>query len=74
MPEVWIYRPIPQELDLYWLEGENYLRQEQSRYFPRIDVKGILPEWLMRAREQDAMTVEMEFCRWLRQHLDQMRS
>ncbi len=69
IPEVWIYRPCQHQLDLYWLMEEKYVLQEQSLHFPMLDIKKIIPEWLDRARQQDPMTLEVEFRQWLGQHL-----
>ncbi len=67
IPEVWIYRPTRQRLEIYGLEQGGYVQKERSRYFPTIDVKQVIPEWLERARQQDPMGVEKQFRQWIRQ-------
>lgn len=67
IPEVWIYRPDRQQLDVYWLENGTYVLRDRSRVFPRIDIRTVIPEWLERSRNQDPITTGIEFRRWIRQ-------
>lgn len=69
IPEVWIYRPARQQLDVYCLEKGDYAVQEQSRSFSRIDIRTVIPEWVERARNRDPITMGVEFRRWVQQQL-----
>ncbi len=74
IPEVWIYQPAQEYLDLYWLELGEYVLKDQSHHFPMIDVKRVIPQWLSRARQEDPMAVEIAFREWVRQQLSSSKS
>jgi len=64
IPEVWLFRK--HQLGIYQLQGTEYRRQTQSRYFPAIDLQDLIARCLQVAYERNTSAAIRE----LRQRLD----
>jgi Uma2 family endonuclease len=51
VPEVWLFKKG--QLFIYLLEGENYILQTSSRYFPDINISKLVNETLERTRDSN---------------------
>lgn len=59
IPELWVYRP--ESLKIYLLQGDSYQESEESRLFPEIKIKKILPYYIELAWNQGSSLALRQF-------------
>ena len=65
VPEIWLLRR--QQLVIYQLQGNEYIGQSSSRYFPGIEVVPIVSQALETAYSRNTSAAIRELKRWLTQ-------
>lgn len=63
VPEVWLFKR--NQLQVYQLDGDDYSLQSQSRYFPEVDIQGIVTQCIQVAYERNTSTAIRDLKRQL---------
>ena len=64
VPEVWLFRK--NQLVIYQLQGDEYIAQAQSRYFPDISLQDVIARCLQTAYERNTSAAIRELRQLLR--------